>query len=127
MEKIIQIVFFGIIGCLIICTARKYFSEYVLPISITVGIIIVISAFGEMEEIKEFVSSLTEYGLEAKWLKSTVKITLVCFIGQWGSGICADIGEKSVSDKIETAVKITVVALCLPYIKELFQFVSVLE
>ncbi len=127
MESVFQIVLAAVTGCFLVCILRKYSPEYAVSVTVCLGIFILVSLLKEITEIKDFFSSFSEYGIDSEWLKSIIKITLICFVGQWGSGICSDIGEKSISDKIETAVKITVIIMCLPYIKEMLQFVSVLE
>lgn len=127
MEKIVFIVLFGIACTAAVAFLKKYSPEYVLPAILCAGITILLYILGDMLDIKERMETLFASNLEKEYLRSIGKIAGVCFIGQWGSKICADAGEHSLAEKMETAVKITVTVLSMPYIEKLFQIVTMIE
>ncbi len=128
MDKIFLIILFGIGAVFIILTIKKYAPEYALLASICAGSIIILFVITDMGEIVSFISSIKEFGkLNNQWLKSMVKIALMSFLGQWGTQICRDAGENSIADKMETAIKILVLVICLPYINTLFKMAAELN
>ncbi len=127
MDNIIFIVLFGIACTAAIAFLKKYSPEYVLPAALCAGVMILLYVLGDVLDIKERIEVLFAASLEKEYLRSIGKITAVCFIGQWGSRLCVDAGENSLAEKMETAVKITVTGLSLPYIEKLFQIVTMIE
>lgn len=127
MDKIILIVLFGIAAAASVVFLKKYSPEYVIPVALCAGAVILLYILGDVLEIKDRIEMLLPLNLEKEYLRSIGKITCVCFLGQWGSKLCADLGENSIAEKMETAVKITVTGLSLPYIEKLFQIVTMIE
>ena len=109
MDKIFLIIFFGIGAVFIILAIKKYAPEYALGASICACCAVIVFVLSDIGEII------------SQWSGSIFKIALISFIGQWGISICRDAGENSIADKLETAVKVLVLIICLPYINMLFK------
>lgn len=125
MDKIFLIILFGITTVFIILAIKKQSSDYALAISICAGCIIILFVISDILEIITFISSVIEYGqINGEWAGSIGKIALISFAGQWGIQICRDAGENSIADKMETAVKILVLIICLPYINMIFKMAA---
>lgn len=122
MDKIFLIIFFGIGAVFIILAIKKYAPEYALGASICACCMVVVFVLSDIGEIISFISNIIAYGkINSQWSGSIFKIALISFIGQWGISICRDAGENSIADKLETAVKVLVLIICLPYINMLFK------
>ena len=125
MNKIYLIVLFGIACLFIIITIKKYAPEYAMVASICAGINIITFVVVDFSEIIDFFSSVSNMGgISNRWMKSIMQITSICFLGQWGIQLCRDAGENSIADKMETAIKILVLIICLPYINMLFEMAN---
>ena len=121
MEKLIYIVLFSVSSVFVILMIKKYAPEYSLIASICVSCLIIFFVATEMSEIvKSILSFASEGDSLGQWTNSVIKVTVISFVGQWGCGICRDAGENSIADKLETAVKIIILIVCLPYINMLF-------
>lgn len=122
MDKIFLIIFFGIGAVFIILAIKKYAPEYALGASICACCAVIVFVLSDIGEIISFISNIISYGkINSQWSGSIFKIALISFIGQWGISICRDAGENSIADKLETAVKVLVLIICLPYINMLFK------
>ncbi len=121
MEKIITIVFVALGAVFISALVKKYAPDYSVAISICATVIIIFFILTELTEALDFFENLMSEGsINGQWINSIVKVTVISFVGQWGVGICRDAGENSIAEKIELAVKVMILVICLPYIKILF-------
>jgi len=121
MEKIITIVFVALGAVFISALVKKYAPDYSVAISICATVIIIFFILTELTETLDFFENLMSEGsINGQWINSIVKVTVISFVGQWGVGICRDAGENSIAEKIELAVKVMILVICLPYIKILF-------
>ncbi len=128
MEKVFTIVLFGILSITVLILIKKYIPSYALVASILLGCVITLFLLEEISEIRAFITSFGEKsGLNSQWLGTIIKITLISFLGQWGVQMCIDAGERSVADKMEMAIKIIVLVICIPYIELIFSFAMELE
>ncbi len=128
MEKIYVLIPFVLFSVFVIIPIKKHSPTIALAASVCAGVMILIYVLDGMIEIKEHIGVIgSAAGMDNEWLVSVIKITLISFIGQWGIQLCRDAGENSVADKCETAVKIIVTVICLPYIDKLFELVTVME
>ena len=121
MEKLIYLVLFSVGAVFVILLIKKYLPDYSLIASVCVSCMIIFLVTSEISEItKSILSFASEGDSSGQWTSSVIKVSLISFIGQWGCGICRDAGEISIADKLETAVKIMILIICLPYINMLF-------
>ena len=121
MDKILYIVLFSVGSIFIILLIKKYAPDYSVIASICVSCMIIFFVASDVGEVVDNVISLTSQGdTTGQWTNSVIKVSVISFIGQWGATICRDSGENSIADKLETAVKILILVICLPYINMLF-------
>ena len=121
MEKIFTIIFIAISAVFATVFIKKYAPDYCVAISIGASVVIIFLVITEFGEVIGFVKNfLADNSANGQWVNSIIKVTMVSFIGQWGAGIGRDAGENSIAEKIETAVKIMILIICLPYINMLF-------
>lgn len=121
MEKLLSLLFFSVGAVFVILAIKKYAPDYSVVISICASCMIIFFVITDIGEVVEFAKNiLTQGNVNGQWINSIMKVTLISFVGQWGIGICKDAGENSIAEKLETAIKIMILLICLPYIKMLF-------
>lgn len=128
MDNILLILLFCIACAFILAMIRKQMPDFALIASLCAGCILFFYLMGDVTAV---ISHITAWGqkanLNGQWLTSIIKICGIAFIGQWGIQFCRDAGENSLADKLETAVKISVFILCIPYIDQLFELALRIE
>lgn len=124
MDKLYLITLFGIASVFIITAIKKYSPDYAFVSSICAGIIIVFFVISEIIEIRKYILSWSETGINVQYASTLMKICVISFLGQWGIQLCRDAGENVIADKMETAIKVIVIVLCFPYIDMLFKMVA---
>lgn len=124
MDKLYLITLFGIASVFIITAIKKYVPDFAFVSSICAGVIIVFFVIGEIIEIRSYILSWIETGINVQYASTLMKICAISFLGQWGIQLCRDAGENVIADKMETAIKVIVIVLCFPYIDMLFKMVA---
>jgi stage III sporulation protein AD len=128
MNEIFIIIVLGVVSSFLIIFIKKYSPEFAVIASICAGCIILLFLVNEFVSIKKYVEKWQNYsGVSAEWIRTIVKISIICFVGQWGIQLCRDSGENSIADKLETAIKVIVIIICFPYIDMLFDFAFKIE
>ena len=105
----------GIVIALIAQMLKRYNPELAMAISLCAGIFIallvvaqLVSVIGEVESI------FNQTGLSSHYSVILLKALGICFLAQFASDACRDVGETSLAGKIELAGRTAVVALALP-------------
>lgn len=124
MDKLYLITLFGIASVFIITAIKKYAPDFAFVSSICAGVIVVFFVIGEINEIRKYILSWMENGINVQYAATLMKICVISFLGQWGIQLCRDAGENVIADKMETAIKVIVIVLCFPYIDMLFKMVA---
>ena len=128
MDNILLILLFCIACAFILAMIRKQMPDFALRASLCAGCSLFFYLMGDVTAV---ISHITAWGqkanLNGQWLTSIIKICGIAFIGQWGIQFCRDAGENSLADKLETAVKISVFILCIPYVDQLFELALRIE
>ncbi|MBR2861776.1 MAG: hypothetical protein IKB86_08070 [Clostridia bacterium] len=124
MDKIFSIVAFALVAVCTLILIKKYAPEFTVGASICIGCALI---FFILEDVVDIRQKLNVLNVSAEWISSVVKITFISFVGQWGVQLCRDAGENSIADKVELAVKILVLTVCLPYVDKLITFATEIQ
>ena len=124
MDKIFSIIAFALISVCAMAIIKKYAPEFSVGASICIGCALI---FFVLEDIVKIREKLDLINVSAEWVASTIKITFISFIGQWGVQLCRDAGENSIADKVELTVKILILTVCLPYVDKLITFATEIQ
>ena len=127
MEKIYLVTLFSIASVFIITAIKKYAPDFALVSSICAGAIVIFFVIAEIVEIRSYILSWAENGINVQYASTLIKICVISFLGQWGIQLCRDAGENVIADKMETAIKVIVIVLCFPYIDMLFKMVAQIQ
>ncbi|MBQ3048566.1 MAG: stage III sporulation protein AD [Oscillospiraceae bacterium] len=110
----------GVIGAVLAVLLSQYRAEYAILISIAVGIAILYSVFRNAWQItNELESYIALAGINRDFIITLLKSLGICFLVQFASDICKDMGQTAIAGKVELAGKITVLISALPLFSEL--------
>ena len=105
----------GLIVAIIAQMLKRYHPEFSMMISLCAGICIalvvlsqLVPAIGKIEELISKTGLSNEYGV------ILFKALGICFLAQFASDSCRDVGESALASKLEFAGKIAIVITALP-------------
>lgn len=94
---------------------KKYAPETSVVITISAGIIILLSVLSKtapvIEQINSFVSSAE---IDSTYAPVLIKTVGICFLCQFTADSCRDCGQSSLASKVELASKISIIVTALP-------------
>ncbi len=113
--EVFSIIIFGIV-CAVLCVVLKeYKPEYAVMVSIMGAVIIMLFIMRSVSPILDFFSRLNSMtSLDGEYMKILLKSLGITLITQIGSDLCKDIGQTSISSKIELSGKVAVLIISLP-------------
>ena len=121
MERLLLLTAFAFAALYLVRLIKPQAPQFALAASLCAGIIMVLFFLPDLIALTQNMKAWADQTrLSAEWLASLVKMTAVCLTGQWGSRFCRDAGEEALAEKLETASKVTVLLLCVPYLDQLF-------
>ncbi len=105
----------GIVIALIAQMLKRYNPELAMGISLCAGIFIALLVVTQIVTVVGQVESIFEQtGLHSDYSVILLKSLGICFLAQFASDACRDVGESSLASKIELAGRTAVVVLALP-------------
>lgn len=123
--EIIQIVGIGLVAAIIAVTLKSVAPQYALMISILTGTVIFLLIAGKLSEIIDYLGSISgKIGIDFLYLDIMLKIIGISYLAEFGSEICRDAGETSISSKIELAGKVVIFSLSVPVLTTLLQMIT---
>lgn len=115
MEQILHICVIATIVCIALCVIKKYNKDYAILLSAVSGISILFLVFSKTMPVVEELKRLAEIAhVDQKYISILLKCTGICFVTQFASDCCDDAGEKSLSNKVELAGKISILVVAIP-------------
>lgn len=118
MDRLASVLLLAFVALFAGSLIKKQAPSFALMLSLVAGTAILLTILPDVLTLKEQMEAL---GSSQRDLLLTVsKITAMGFLGQWGAQLCRDANENSVADKVETALKVMILLLCLPYFSRLF-------
>lgn len=121
MLKLILIVILTLFAVVILKNAKSSIADVIIiPISIS----IIIALLSALKPTFEFISSLAnQSGFENEYLSIILKCTAICFLGNFASSLCKDMGEISLASSADLICKVNVIALTLPIYIDIFNWI----
>jgi len=125
----ISVILIGLIGSILVITVKEYKPEIAIVLSISLGIVMLLSASRLItpifDQIKEL---LNNSSVSLKNLNILIKALGICYLTQFVSDICKDSGQTSISTKVELVGRITICLLAIPLYQELLVLIkSIIE
>lgn len=111
---VMKIVGIGFVGMFLSMFLKEYKREYVVYISLIVGISILMYCVSSISKIMEFINSLDFFDNYNEYIKLLIKITGISILIEYVVAICKDSGENAIASKIDYAGKIMIISISIP-------------
>lgn len=100
--------------CLFLKSSRP---EIALTVALAAGVVACVASLDELREIVDMVKkALTMAKVENGDALVVVKASGIAIAGEYGAQLCKDAGEGGLAQRVEMAVKLTLMALATPVI-----------
>ena len=120
-----KIALIGIGGALLAAVVRQFQKEYSVFVLLGVCLFLSLYLVSNMTVMIDFVEELsTRIPISQSYLKILFKLLAIAFICQISSGICEDLGYRSISFQIETIGKLSILILSIPIINSLLETIE---
>lgn len=122
---IYKIVGIGICGAILSLIVKQYRPDFAIAIPILTSAAIIGSCVPYIKTVLELFENIAnKTGIEITQLRIVIKIIGIAYICQFASDICRDIGEGSISGKIELGGKVVIITLSAPILYNLLELVG---
>ncbi len=112
----------GILFLILLIKPQK--KEYGMVLSLSAGIVLMLSGIACLYPMLQYVFSLTADTSEYPYLKFVLKALGIATLTSFSAELCRDCGEGSLASHIEFLGKAATLALSMPLLKDLIQLVS---
>lgn len=124
MTDVIKIIGIGLLALIIIVILKQYKPEFAIYVSMIAGVLILVLSIQKLTGIINLLQSLANKTyINKSFLSILLKITGIAFITEFAVSICSDAGEKAIASKIEIGSKVIIIAMSIPIITSLLEFV----
>lgn len=122
--EITQIIGIALIAVIISIVLKENKPEFAIFVSITVGIIVIVSLTPNINEIINYIKDLAnKTNINFKFVEILLKITGIAILSEFAVSICNDANEKAIGSKIDIGGKIIIISISLPIVKALLDVI----
>ena len=121
MREILQLVLFAVAALAMLAAVRQQNRTYALMLSVAAGAALLLYALPQLAAVIKQASALAAAAGRDTGARLGVllKAAAAALLGECGVNICRDAGENALGFKLETAVRILLIALAMPIYAEL--------
>ncbi len=121
MREILQLVLFAVAALAMLAAVRQQNRTYALMLSVAAGAALLLYALPKLAAVIKQASALAAAAGRDTGARLGVllKAAAAALLGEWGVNICRDAGENALGFKLETAVRILLIASAMPIYAEL--------
>lgn len=121
MREILQLVLFAVAALAMLAAVRQQNRTYALMLSVAAGAALLLYALPQLTAVIKQASALAAAAGKDTGARLGVllKAAAAALLGEWGVNICRDAGENALGFKLETAVRILLIASAMPIYAEL--------
>lgn len=121
MREILQLVLFAVAALAMLAAVRQQNRTYALMLSVAAGAALLLYALPQLAAVIKQASALAAAAGKdtGARLGALLKAAAAALLGEWGVNICRDAGENALGFKLETAVRILLIASAMPIYAEL--------
>ena len=121
MREILQLVLFAVAALAMLAEVRQQNRTYALMLSVAAGAALLLYALPQLAAVIKQASALAAAAGRDTGARLSVllKAAAAALLGEWGVNICRDAGENALGFKLETAVRILLIASAMPIYAEL--------
>lgn len=122
---IYKIIGIGITGAILSLIVKQHRPDFAIAIPILVAVVVIGVCAPYIETVLNMFENIADSaGIEISQVRIVIKIIGVAYICQFASDICKDVGESSISSKIELGGKLIIITLSMPIVYNLLELVS---
>ncbi len=115
-----KIILIAIAGLITVNIVKEFKIEFALPISIITCIVILKLIIQDIYKIKsEFMLLIADINIDSDIVALCFKICAITLSKNFICNLCTDYGHRSIADKVDLAARITMISLCIPWLKQL--------
>lgn len=104
---------------------RQYYPTGSLLTALVGGGIVLFGVVGLASDLIDFSTELLyQTNIDTRWFTLLMKVLGISYMCKFGSDLCRDAGEIAVAGTVETAGKVILVSLSLPYLLELIETIT---
>lgn len=121
MREILQLVLFAVAALAMLAAVRQQNRTYAFMLSVAAGAALLLYALPQLTAVIKQASALAAAAGRDTGARLGVllKAAAAALLGEWGVNICRDAGENALGFKLETAVRILLIASAMPIYAEL--------
>ena len=121
MREMLQLVLFAVAALAMLAAVRQQNRTYALMLSVAAGAALLLYALPQLAAVIKQASALAAAAGRDTGARLGVllKAAAAALLGEWGVNICRDAGENALGFKLETAVRILLIASAMPIYAEL--------
>ncbi len=121
---IIKIFLFILCSAIALIFLKGIKSELTYIISAFIGVLIIVFALNNLRSTIDFILSLSEkIQLKSDYLIIILKCSAICFLGNFSTNLCKDIGEQTLAYGSELISRCLIISLTLPIYIDLFNWI----
>lgn len=122
MEDLYKIIALCLTFAGIILFLKKVNSDFVLPVSIACGTLVLVFVLSYVKDFVSFLNKVAEIGnVDDGIFKIIFKVIAISYLAEFSSGIAEETGQKSLADKISFASKAITLSLSIPLLEKLLE------
>lgn len=123
--EIFRIAAIALITAFCVLVLREVKSELAPIVAFVGGLVVVLSVINYFSDVFSVISSVAKKaGLAASVVTLLFKVIAIGYVTEFSSSIMDDMGLSSLSDKVTLAGKLIIVAMSLPIVVQLFNFIA---
>lgn len=123
--EIFRIAAIALITAFCVIVLRDVKSELAAVVALAGGVVVVLSVVDYFSDIFSVVSAIAKRaGLAASVIAVLFKVIAVGYITEFSASVIDDVGLSSLADKVALAGKLIIVAISLPIVVRLFEFIA---
>lgn len=123
--EIFRIAAIALITAFCVLVLREVKSELAPIVALAGGMVVLLSVVNYFSDVFSVISSVAQKaGLATSVVTLLFKVIAIGYITEFSSSLIEDMGLSSLSDKVTLAGKLIIVAVSLPVVVQLFNFIA---
>lgn len=122
MDEILKISSIGICGCIIAAVLKNQKSEFVVPVMLASGVVIMFFVLDKIvitnQNLIEFAAN---YNIDISYIKIILKVICIAYVCQFACDVLKDSGFSSLALKVELAARLIIFSYAFPIATELLK------
>lgn len=123
--EIFKIAAIALITAFCVLILREVKSELAPVVALAGGVVVLLSVIDYFSDVFSVISDIAKRaGLASSVVTLLFKVIAIGYITEFSSSVIDDMGMSSLSDKVTLAGRLIIVAMSLPIVIQLFNFIA---